>query len=60
LQNGRLEAGAHPGLIFALFKSRQCWRDAMHAILGFFIVNFVAVGGLLLALAAISDGLQGL
>jgi hypothetical protein len=32
----------------------------MHAILGFFIVNFVAVGGLLLALAAISDGLRGL
>jgi hypothetical protein len=32
----------------------------MHAIIGFFIVSSVGVGSLMLALAAISDGLQGL
>ncbi len=32
----------------------------MHAILGFFIVSSVGVGGLLLALQVISDGLRGL
>jgi hypothetical protein len=32
----------------------------MHAILGFIIVNSVGVGSLFLALAAISDGLEGL
>jgi hypothetical protein len=33
---------------------------AMHAILGFFIVGGIGVGSLMLALQAISDGLQGL
>jgi hypothetical protein len=32
----------------------------MHAILGFFIVGGIGVGSLMLALQAISDGLQGL
>jgi hypothetical protein len=32
----------------------------MHAILGFITVSSVGVGGLFLALAAISDGLRGL
>jgi hypothetical protein len=35
-------------------------RLPVHAILGFFAVSFVGVGGLALALAAISDGLRGL
>jgi len=32
----------------------------MHAVVGFIIINFVGVGALLLALAAILDGLGDL
>jgi hypothetical protein len=43
-----------------LFDPGNVGAIAMHAILGFLIVSSVGVGSLLLALQAISDGLQGL